>query len=157
MSRRRIWLGTFLAIVFTAAAPSPVRCDLKGVSARKLNWSQFISKDPAYLYLSFTQKFFAPAAVVTWLHPTEQRGGSYWETPEPNHEQEVRAFAFRLIRETPEGYEVSFQPIGPKTKRPLQVRDTRIFFPRSASKPTSLTSQTSVVGFYGNPQQRPPW
>ena len=157
MSRRRIWLRTFLAIVFMVAALSPVRCDLLGASKSKLDWSEFISKDPAFLYLSFTQTSFAPASIMTWLHPTEKRSGSYWETRVPNHEQEARSFTFRLIREAPEGYEVSFQPIDPKTQQPLQARDTRIFFPRSTSKPTQLTDRTSVAGFYGNPQQRPPW
>jgi len=157
MSRRRIWLRTFLAIVFTVAALSPIHCDLLGASREKINWSEFISKDPAFLYLGFTQASFAPAAIMTWLHPTEKRSGSYWETHAPNHEQEARAFAFRLIREAPDGYEVSFQPIDPKTEKALPARDTRIFFPRSKSKPTQLTDRTSVAGFYGNPQQRPPW
>jgi hypothetical protein len=122
----------------------------------RIDWSQFVSKDPAFLYLSFTQKSFAPAGVMTWLHPTEKRSGSYWETNESNQEQEARAFAFRLIREAPEGYEVSFQPIDPKTEQPLRARDIRIFFPRSTSKPTPLTDRTFVAGFYGNPLQRPP-
>jgi hypothetical protein len=157
MSRRRIWLGSVLAIVFTMVAPWPVRSQPPGASATKLSWSEFVSKDPAFLYLRFSQKYFEPAAVLTWLHPKEKRSGSYWETAEPNHEQEVQAFVFSLIRETPEGYEVSFQPIDPKTEHVLPIRDARIFFPRSKGKPIHLTGRTFVVGFYGNPQQRPPW
>ena len=155
MSRRRIWLRTFLAIVFTVAALSPIRCDLLGASREKINWSEFVSKDPAFLYLGFTQVSFNPAALMTWLHPTEKRTGLYVETKTSDYEPQ--AFTFRLVREAPDGYEVSFQRIDPKTERPLQTPAKLIFFPRSKGKPTQLTDRTYVAGFYGNPQQRPSW
>lgn len=155
MSRRRIWLCTFLLLLFTGVALSPVLSGVRPASTSKMDWAQFISKDPAFLYLGFTQASFAPAALMTWLHPTEKRTGSYWETKTPGHEPQ--AFTFHLIREAPDGYEVSFQRIDPKTERPMQTQDTRIFFPRAKAKPIQLTDYTSVSGFYGNPQQRPPW
>ena len=155
MSRRRIWLRTFLAIVFTVAALSQVHSGVRPASTSKIDLAQFISKDPAFLYLGFTQASFAPAALMTWLHPTEKRTGSYGETKTSDYEPQ--AFTFRLVREAPDGYEVSFQRIDPKTERPLQTPAKLIFFPRSKGKPAQLTDRTYVAGFYGNPQQRPPW
>ena len=154
MSRRRIWLRTFLALGFVLATLSQLRCDLLGASNERMQWSEFVSKDPAFLYLRFTQVSFNPAALMTWLHPTEKRTGSYGETKTSDYEPQ--AFIFRLVREAPDGYEVSFQRIDPKTERPLQTPAKLIFFPRSKGKPAQLTDRTSVTGFYGNPQQRSP-
>ena len=155
MSRRRIWRWIFLAIVSTIATLSQLRCDLLGASKERIQWSEFVSKDPAFLYLGFTQASFNPAALMTWLHPTEKRTGSYGETKTSDYEPQ--AFTFRLVREAPDGYEVSFQRIDPKTERPLQIPAKLVFFPRSKGKPTQLTDRTSVAGFYGNPHQRPSW
>ena len=155
MSRRKIWLWSLLAITIVITGLSQVRWDLIRPRTISPGYTDFISKDPAFLYLVFADKPNAPVT-TTWLHPVQKSSGSYQESYMPGHEKESRAFAFSLVRESPEGYEVSFQPIDSQTEVPLPAKDIRLFFTRSTHKAMSLTDRTSVSGFYGNPQQRPP-
>jgi hypothetical protein len=114
--------------------------------------------DPAYLYLRFRDKGLRGES-LTWVHPIHHRSNWVEEVFMPGHEHDARAFAYHLIRETPEGYEVSFQPIDPidpSAKRPLPLKDIRVFFPRSKPKLFSLTDKLSVLGFYGNPRRPRP-
>ena len=108
--------------------------------------------DPAYLYLAFSN------GSLTWLHPVRNRSNWCEETFAPHQKDPPRAFAYHLGGETPQGYEVIFQPIDPnepQMERPLPGRIVAIIFPRSEQKRFQLTQKLSVVGFYGSP--RPPW
>jgi hypothetical protein len=157
MSRRKIWLWGLLAVVLVITALSQVRWDLLKRSGRGPDWvkMQVISKDPAFLYLTFIKKG-DPAAVTSWLHPTERRSGEYQEGFMPGHEKDSHAFVFELVRESPDGYEVAFHPVDPLNRQPLSAGETRLFFARSTHEPMPLTDKLSVAGFYGNPQQKPP-
>ena len=72
----------------------------------------------------------------------------------PQEREKARAFAYRLTGETPEGYEVTFQPVDPIepwTERPIAGKELRVFFPRSERKLVKLTDKMSIQGFYGSP------
>jgi len=110
--------------------------------------------DPAYLYLRFKHKPDKGDS-LTWIHPIRNRSGWCEEVFIHGQEGDARAFAFRLTRETPQGYEVSFQPIEPTKpwiKHRLPIKDVRVFFPRSKRRLLALTNKLSVLGFYGDPQ-----
>jgi hypothetical protein len=114
--------------------------------------------DPAYLYLAFTDHS-VPGESLTWLHPVRQRSNWCEEAFMPEEQRKARAFAWRLTRETPQGYEVSFQPvepIEPWTERPTAGKEITVFFPRLERKHVNLTDKLSVDGFYGSPQMRRP-
>ena len=71
----------------------------------------------------------------------------------------ARAFGYHLVRETPQGYEVSFQPVDPIepwTERPVAGKQIKVFFPRSERKLVKLTDKLSVQGFYGSPDLKRP-
>lgn len=120
------------------------------------NQPEWEIQDPSFLYLSFKDKG-GMGETLTWLHPMKGRFNLYWESWMPGHQQDARAFAYQLIREAPEGYEVSFQPIDPITEQPLPLKDTTAFFPRSTRQLIALTDKLSVVGFYGSPEFERPW
>jgi hypothetical protein len=127
-------------------------------------WKSLASKpewrftDRAYLYLRFRDKR-GPGEQFTWLHPVRNRSNWVEEVFMPGREYEARAFAYHLVRVTPKGYEVSFQPIDPVDPSPqrlLPLKATKVFFPRSKPKLFSLTNNLSVQGFYGDPHRPPP-
>lgn len=73
----------------------------------------------------------------------------------PDEQRKARAFAYHLTRETPLGYEVSFQPVDPVepwTERPVAGKEIKVLFPRSERKLVKLTDKLSVQGFYGSPE-----
>ena len=77
----------------------------------------------------------------------------------PSQQQQARAFAYRLTRETPQGYEVSFQPVDPFepwTEHAIAGKEIKVLFPRSERKLFKLTDKLSVLGFYGSPQMKRP-
>jgi len=109
--------------------------------------------DPAYLYLAFSDKGVS-GDTFTWIHPVRNRSGWHEESFMPDEEQKARAFSYHLIRETPQGYEVTFQPIDPtepEMECPLPGKVVTVFFSRSERKRFKLTDKFSVVGFYGSP------
>jgi hypothetical protein len=114
--------------------------------------------DPAYLYLIIRDREL-PDAALTFLHPVRLRSNRCEEVFRPGQERHARAFAYHLVRETPQGYEVSFQPIDPIelwTERPVAGKEIRVFFPRSERKLVKLTEKLSVQGFYGSPDLKRP-
>jgi hypothetical protein len=77
----------------------------------------------------------------------------------PEERQNARAFAYHLSRETPEGYEVTFQPVDPIepwTERAIPGKKLKVFFPRSERKLVQLTDKMSIQGFYGSPELKRP-
>ena len=106
--------------------------------------------DPAYLYLVIRQRETRGDS-VTFLHPTQHRSNWCEESFMPAERQKAR--------ETPEGYEVTFQavdPIEPWIERPLAGKEFRVFFPRSERKLVKLTDKMSIQGFYGSPEFKRP-
>jgi hypothetical protein len=114
--------------------------------------------DPTFLYVCFEDIPFAGGIMTTWLHPTRNRSHVYIEPFKPGHEESARAFGYQITRKSADGYEVSFQPIDPRTGQPLPLKDTVIFFPRSHTTCKALSNRSMITGFYGNPRQpRPGW
>ena len=121
----------------------------RGSSIAQANESEF--KDPAFLFLSFQ------GGVLTWLHPSKRPMAGYEEAFMPGHEQTAAAFGFQIVRETTEGYEVSFQPIDPRTGAPLPLRSTVVLFSRCRRTLVPLSAKLKVLGFYGDSHMRRPW
>src|ERR1700719_3126098 len=104
--------------------------------------------DPAYLYLIIKHKN-CPGDMITWLHPIQNRSNVCMECYMPDHQQQARAFAYELSRETEQGYEVTFQPVDPMqpfARRPLKDKPIKVLFPRKERKTFTLTDELSVVG-----------
>ena len=134
-----------------------------GLAENRWDWLTFPGRepewelqDPSFLYLSFRHKGHIEE-MLTWLHPMKGRHNLCWESWMRGHQQDSRAFAYQLVREAPDGYEVSFQPIDPITEQPLPLKDTTVLFSRSTRRLVTLTDKLSVVGFYGSPQLQRPW
>jgi hypothetical protein len=141
-----------VALRAVAAAQAPA--DIFPALAREPEWRL---TDPAYLYLAFSYKGVRGDS-LTWLHPVRNRSNWCEEAIAPNQKELPRAFAYHLSRETPQGYEVAFQPIDPtepSMERPFPRKIVTVIFPKSERKRFQLTQKLSVVGFYGSPH--PPW
>lgn len=106
-------------------------------------------EDPACLLLEFRAKSFV---AITWLHPTKRRRTAYEGLSMRNEQQKAEAFGYELIGETPEGYDVIFQPIDPISGAPLPLRATEVLFPRSHPTSVTLSDHLTVWGFYGRPR-----
>lgn len=156
MRRRQLWLCVMLTFALGAAARSQSHWDWLGSFHidRELEF-----KDPAFLYLVFEDKSLEEfGGVMTWLHPILNHSGSFQEAFMPSEEKKSKAVEYRLMCETANGYEVSFQPIDPITKRPLPLRDQRVIFLRTTETIVSLTNKVRIFGFYGDPsRERPSW
>ena len=114
--------------------------------------------DPAYLYLIIRHSELA-GDTLTFLHPVRLRSNWCEEIFMPDQQRQARAFAYHLVRETPEGYEVSFQPVDPMepwTERPVAGKEIKVLFPPSERKLVKLTDKLSVQGFYGSPDLKRP-
>src|ERR1043166_649565 len=114
--------------------------------------------DPVYLYLAFSDKGDRGHSITGWLHPIRNRSGWCVESFMPDEQQKARAFSYRLTREIPQGYEVTFQPIDPTEPQmecPVPGKVVTVLFSRSEQKRFTLTDSLSVIGFLGSP--RPPW
>lgn len=117
--------------------------------------SEWEMRDPGYLYLSSTDQATGVSS-ITWLHPLRRRSALDMESFMPGEQQKARMFEFWLTSETPEGYEVSFQPLDPITEQPLPLRDRQILFIRGRETTYTLTDKITVFGFYGDPSRQPP-
>ena len=114
--------------------------------------------DPTYLYLIIRHREL-PGDTLTFLHPVRLRSNWCEEIFMPDQQQRAHAFVYHLVHETPQGYEVSFQPVDPIepwTERPVGGKQIKVFFPRSERKLVKLTDKLSVQGFYGSPDLKRP-
>src|SRR5882724_1908822 len=152
MRAHRLTLLLILALSGAVAGQQP---DIWKSLAKEPDWRL---TDPAYLYLIIRHKE-VPGDTLTFLHPTRHRSNWCEETFMPQERQNARAFAYHLSRETPEGYEVTFQPVDPIepwTERPIAGKELKVFFPRSERKLVKLTDKMSIQGFYGSPDLKRP-
>jgi hypothetical protein len=151
----RLTLSLAFTLALAGVAEADPHSDIWKSLANEPEWRLTY---PAYLYLAFVDNG-VPGESLTWLHPLRHRSNWCEEAFMPRERREARAFAYHLTRETPQGYEVSFQPVDPIepwTERPIAGKAIKVFFPRSERKRFKLTDKLSVVGFYGSPQRKRP-
>ena len=150
----RVLQFSLVLIVALSGADAGEQSDIWKSLAKEPEWRL---TDPAYLYLIFKDRDTPGGSyALTFLHPVRLRSNLCVETFMPDHQREARAFTYRLARETPQGYEVSFQPIDPVEERPVAGKEIKVFFPRSERKLVKLTHKLSVQGFYGSPDLKHP-
>jgi len=155
MPSRCLALPLVIASVVVGTALAGPESNMWKSLAREPDWRL---TDPAYLYLIIRHR--EPSGdMLTFLHPIRRRSNWCEEIFMPEERQKARAFAYRLTSETPEGYEVTFQPvepIEPWTERPIAGKELKVLFPRSERKLVKLTDKLSVQGFYGSPDLKRP-
>ena len=154
--RRMKWLCVFLAATLVVISASQSEADSLKRSRINTAVREWISTDPAFLYLKFIDRSDPSELSITSLHPISSRSSTYQESFMRGHQQESHAFTLRLARQTPSGYEVVFHPADPLTLKPLSTKAIRCLFPRATHGRLQLTDRVSVVGFYGNPQHEIP-
>ncbi len=155
MHTLRLALPFIVASLLVGAAKADQQSDMWKSLAKEPEWRL---RDPAYLYLIIRHREVS-GDTLTFLHPTRNRSNWCEEVFMPEERHKARAFAYRLTRETPAGYKVTFQPVDPVepwTERPIPGREIIVLFPRSERKLVKLTNKMSIQGFYGSPDFKQP-
>jgi hypothetical protein len=146
----RAHLLTLLSVLVLSGRLAGQHPDIWQSLAKEPDWRL---SDPAYLYLVI-QDGDTSREFLTFLHPARLRANWCEEAFMPDQQRQAHAFAYHLVRQTPRGYEVSFQPVDPTepwTGRPVAGKELKVFFPRAERKLVKVTEKLSIRGFYGSP------